>query len=103
MASTNDFFENLSKTFTKTADKVAKRTDEFISVQKVKSKKNGLERQMNSAYREMGKIIFAEYENGSPLSEELAELCEKVKKCREGIEICRSEIADIKEGTSDEE
>lgn len=96
MASANDFFENLSKTFTKTADKVAKRTDEFISVQKVKSKKNSLENQMNSTYREIGKIVFAEYAKGNPLSEDLAKLCEKIKKYQKEIDICKSEIADIK-------
>ena len=34
MANATDFFDNLGKTISRTADMVAKKTDEFISVQK---------------------------------------------------------------------
>lgn len=96
MANASDIFESLSRTFTETADKVAKKTDEFISVQKVKSRKNSLESQMNSAYRSIGKTIFKEYADGNAVSEDVAKLCEKIKKLQKEIEVCTSEIADIK-------
>lgn len=96
MANASEIFENLSRTFTKTADKVAKKTDEFISVQKVKNRMNTLENQKKATYRTIGQMIFEEYEKGNPLSEELAKLCEKIKKLQKEIDSCGSEIADIK-------
>lgn len=96
MANVNGFLENLGRTFEKTADKVVKKTDELISVQKVKSRKNSLENQMDAAYRSIGKIVFQEYAKGSPVSEEIAKYCEKIKKLQKQIDICVSEIADIK-------
>lgn len=96
MADASEIFENLSRSLTRTADKVAKKTDEFISVQKVKSRMNTLENQKKNTYRTIGQMIFEEYENGNPLSEELAKLCEKIKKLQKEIDQCGSEIADIK-------
>ncbi|MDO4616787.1 MAG: zinc ribbon domain-containing protein [Lachnospiraceae bacterium] len=96
MANTSEFFENLGKTFSRTADKVVKKTDEFINVQKIKSKRNTLENQMNTAYRNIGKQIFREYSSGSPVSEDIAKICEKIKKLQKEIDACTSEIADLK-------
>lgn len=96
MANASEIFENLSRTFSKTADRMAKKTDEFISVQKVKNKKNTLENQVNSTYRTIGKIMFAEYAAGEFVSEEIAELCEKIEGLQKQIEECTSQIADIK-------
>lgn len=96
MANASEFFESLSRSFTKTADKVAKRTDEFISVQKVKSRKNSLENQVSASYRTIGKLVHQDYLNGEMVSEEIAELCEKIEALKKEIELCSSEIADIK-------
>ncbi len=96
MAGANEIFENLGKTFTRTADMVVKKTDEFLAVQKVKNKKSALEKQMNSTYLRIGKQIFEEYAAGDAMAEDIAGLCEKIKKLQGEIEDCNSEIEDIK-------
>ncbi len=96
MAGANEIFENLGKTFTRTADMVVKKTDEFLAVQKVKNRKSALEKQMNSTYLRIGKQIFEEYAAGGAMAEDIAGLCEKIKKLQGEIENCNSEIEDIK-------
>lgn len=96
MANASEFWGNLKKNLTVTADRAVKKTDEIISVQKVKNKKYTLEKQVDTTYRSIGKMIFDEYTEGSPISEDLAKLCEKIKKLQKEIEACREEIADIK-------
>lgn len=96
MANASEIFEGLSRKFSKTVDKAAKKTDEFISVQKVKSRMTTLENQKRNTYRTIGQMVFEEYEKGNPISEEMAKLCEKIKKLQKEIDSCSSEIADIK-------
>ena len=45
MANATEFFDNLGKAISKTADIVAKKTDEFISVQKLRGRKDVYKRQ----------------------------------------------------------
>ncbi len=96
MANTSDFFENLSRTFSKTADKVVKKTDEIVKVQKVKNKKSTLQNQADKAYKNIGRMIYEEYLEGRPLPEDIAKVCEKIKKLEKEIDACTSEIADLK-------
>ncbi len=92
----NDFFDNLLNSFGKTADKVVKKTDEFVSVQKVKNKKSSLESKVSATYRNIGKQIYQEYKKGGAVSGEIAAYCARIEELQKEIDACNEEIADLK-------
>ena len=46
-----DFFGNLSKTLKKTVDTVGKKTDEFVEIQKIRTRQHALEDQIEKNYQ----------------------------------------------------
>ena len=59
-----DFFGNLSKTLKKTVDTVGKKTDEFVEIQKIRTRQHALEDQIEKNYQDIGQIIYNRYLNG---------------------------------------
>ncbi|MDO4490404.1 MAG: hypothetical protein Q4B85_05015 [Lachnospiraceae bacterium] len=62
----------------------------------MKSRQNSLKNQMNATFTAIGKEIFQEYSRGNAISEDMAKLCEKIKRLQKEIEKCASEIEDLK-------
>ena len=56
-----DFFGNLSKTLKKTVDTVGKKTDEFVEIQKIRTRQHALEDQIEKNYQDIGQIIYNRY------------------------------------------
>ena len=69
-----DFFGNLSKTLKKTVDTVGKKTDEFVEIQKIRTRQHALEDQIEKNYQDIGQIIYNRYLNGEAFDENLADL-----------------------------
>ena len=67
-----DFFGNLSKTLKKTVDTVGKKTDEFVEIQKIRTRQHALEDQIEKNYQDIGQIIYNRYLNGEAFDENLA-------------------------------
>lgn len=86
----NDFFESIGKTITEAAKSVGDKTDEFIAIQKLRSRQSSLESDVKRGYRKIGELVFQKYVDGEPYSEEIAELCRE-------IILMQSEIAEYKE------
>ncbi|RHV88501.1 zinc ribbon domain-containing protein [Lachnospiraceae bacterium OF09-33XD] len=93
MANASGFFGNLGKSISKTADKVAKKTDEFISIQRIRGQVSSLEQQMNGDFKRIGEIIYQKNVNGESFSVEIKELCQEISSIRNEIAACREEIA----------
>ena len=53
-----DFFGNLSKTLKKTVDTVGKKTDEFVEIQKIRTRQHALEDQIEKNYQDIGLRCF---------------------------------------------
>ena len=70
-----DFFGNLSKTLKKTVDTVGKKTDEFVEIQKIRTRQHVLEDQIEKNYQDIGQIIYNRYLNGEAFDENLAGIC----------------------------
>ena len=88
-----DFFGNLSKTLKKTVDTVGKKTDEFVEIQKIRTRQHMLEDQIEKNYEDIGQIIYNRYLNGEAFDENLAGLCKDISDLEKEIADCKEEVA----------
>ena len=92
-ANATDFFETIGKSLSKTADKVAKKTDEFLTIQKLKGKISSLERKTDDTFLKIGETIYQRSEEGQCFDEEISGLCQEIVSLQAAIMVCRDEIA----------
>ncbi len=88
-----DFFGNLSKTLKKTVDTVGKKTDEFVEIQKIRTRQHALEDQIEKNYQDIGLIIYNRYLNGEAFDENLAGICKDITDLEKEIADCREDVA----------
>ena len=88
-----DFFGNLSKTLKKTVESVGKKTDEFVEIQKIRSRQHSLEDQLEKNYQDIGQIIYSRFQNGEAMDENLAGLCKDISELEKEIAFCKDEVA----------
>lgn len=92
----DDFFKSISKTFRETMGTVGKKTDEFVEIQKIRSRQGQLESRIENNYLEIGKNIYRRYRNGEAFDEQTAALCQEIMKMEKEIENCREQVAEKK-------
>ena len=90
-----DFFGNLSKTLKKTVDTVGKKTDEFVEIQKIRTRQHVLEDQIEKNYQDIGQIIYNRYLNGEAFDENLAGICKDITVIDFGQVIARGDPKEI--------
>lgn len=88
-----DFFGSLSKTLKKTVDTVGKKTDEFVEIQKIRTRQHALEDQIEKDYQDIGQIIYNRYLNGEAFDENLAGICKDIADLEKEIAGCKDEVA----------
>ncbi|MFQ7767333.1 MAG: hypothetical protein ACLRIL_03000 [Fusicatenibacter saccharivorans] len=93
-----DFFGNLSKTLKKTVDTVGKKTDEFVEIQKIRTRQHALEDQIEKNYQDIGQIIYNRYLNGEAFDENLAGICKDITDLEKEIADCREDVAKQESG-----
>ncbi|MCI5648113.1 MAG: hypothetical protein MR332_01560 [Fusicatenibacter sp.] len=91
-----DFFGSLGKTLKKTVGSVGKRTDEFVEIQKIRSRQHSLEDQEEKNYQDIGQIIYNRFLNGEAFDETVAGLCRDIIQLEKDIAACRDEVANRK-------
>ena len=102
-----DFFENLGKKITETAevvgkktgevvDSVSQKTGEMVEEQKIKSQIRTLKKGNNRDVGDMGKMIYEQFKNGEQVNAPFAELCETIKQREASIEEYNKQIAELK-------
>ena len=84
-----DFFGNLSKTLKKTVDTVGKKTDEFVEIQKIRTRQHALEDQIEKNYQDIGQIIYNRYLNGEAFDENLAGFCKDITDLEKRLQTAR--------------
>ena len=87
-----DFFGNLSKTLKKTVDTVGKKTDEFVEIQKIRTRQHALEDQIEKNYQDIGQIIYNRYLNGEAFDENLAGFCKDITDLEKEIADCKEDV-----------
>lgn len=96
MANANEFFSTLGKTLSRTANMVGRKTDEFVTVQKIRNRRNNLEEQVELSCRKIGELIYQEYSEGKEIPEELEKICCSIEEKKKEIGECREQIALVK-------
>jgi len=91
----NDFFEDLGKKITKTAEGVGKKTSEVVEQQRLRSQIGTFERDIKKHYEELGKIVYKRYEDGEVLDIEFISPCEEINQKKELIEKCENDISGL--------
>lgn len=92
----NDFLRGLGQTITKTASDVTDKTEEFFEVTKLKGQIASEEKVINQAYASLGGMLYKEYENGTVVSEEIAEICKDIDRHKERIEVLEKDLGYLK-------
>lgn len=91
-----EFFENLGKTLSETAKSVGEKTDEFITIQKLRSQQTSLESEVKKNYRIIGEMVFQKFVDGEAYCEEIAEACREIMQLQSEIAECKETIAEKK-------
>ena len=89
-------FESFGKVIAETAETVARKTEDTIEIQKIKSKIRVMVRNNKRDYQDIGKIIYERFQNGQIEDEELLELCQTIEEREEVIDDYKKEVAVIK-------
>ena len=90
------FFDGWGKKITDTVDVVGKKTNDMVEIQKLRSQISSLEKGIEKNYVELGKMVFAKYQDKEALSESEKALCEEITGSAVLIEEYENEIADIR-------
>lgn len=93
------FFDEVGKRLNYAVSEVSSRTKEFTAVTKLNTSISAREREIESAYAQIGKLLF-EREAADPESPAAA-LCAKISANREAIDEMRARIVKIKEDQKD--
>ena len=88
-----DFLENLGKTITKTAEKVGKKAEEVVGVQKLRAQLAGTEREIDKNCQDLGEIVYRHFIDGEVMSEEIAIVCDEITRLRGQAADLREQIA----------
>ena len=98
----SDFVENLKKGTEKVIDSAGtvtkaaiKKTSESVNTLKLKYSIKDIESHISSIYKEIGKMIYEEYNNGAEFDGQYKELCDKINGYYEEIDILKTTIAEI--------
>lgn len=92
-----DFFEDLGKRLTETADTVVEKTSQAVEIQKLKSKVRTQERRIEKDMQNLGRILYEKYEQGEVLDEDFAELCKDIHESKEVIKELEMEIMEVQD------
>ena len=90
------FFEDLGKRLGETAETVTNKAGEAMEIQKLKSQIRTLERGNEEDLIELGRIMYAKFEDGESLGEEASGLCEAIQSREESIAEYQQKISDVK-------
>lgn len=88
--------ENIGKVLAETAEVVAKKTEDTIEIQKIKSQIRVMARNNKRDFQDIGKMIYERFQKGQVDDEEFLELCETIQEREKAIEDYKRQVAVIK-------
>lgn len=80
-----DFFEDLGKRISETAEVVTKKTEEVVELQKLKNQIRTMERSNDRDIRDLGRMVYEKYQMQEIMDAEVTEICEMIEKREEAI------------------
>ena len=94
-----DFFEDLGKRLSETAEAVTAKAGDAIEIQKLKAQIRELARGNAEDLMELGQSIYDRFENGEELDEASKGLCEAIASRKESMEEYEKKAATVKNET----
>ena len=91
-----EFFDQVKKTATDVAQKVAKKSTELVEVSKVKYEIYDLNADIKKLYTEIGKQVYAQMKDSGVLSEDVQMKCEIIEAKAAKIEALKRKEKDLK-------
>ncbi|MGO5052771.1 zinc ribbon domain-containing protein [Lachnospiraceae bacterium LCP25S3_G4] len=91
-----EFFEDLGKKITETAETVGKKTEEMVEIQRIRSQIRTMERNNDRDWVDLGKMIYERFKDGAVIDGEYLELCQEIGKRVDSITEFEKQIADLK-------
>ena len=91
-----DFFEDLGKRLSETAETVTSKAGEALEIQKLRSQIRSMARGNAVDLMELGKLIYDRYKAGETVEEAAQGLCDAIKDREAGMEEYEKKIARIK-------
>lgn len=91
-----DFFEDLGKKITETADMLTKKTERVMEIQKLQNQIRNLERASERDLRDLGRMVYAAYKSDGEVKEPYHELCENLKDREEKIETLKNQLEELR-------
>ncbi len=88
-----DFFEDLGNTLKKTAETVEKKTNEFIGIQKLRSRITACERKTERDFRDLGEIVFRRFVDGEAMDGEISDICDEILELQKELAGYRERLA----------
>lgn len=88
-----DFFEDLGNTLKKTAETVEKKTNEFIGIQKLRSRITACERKTERNFCDLGEIVFRRFVDGEAMDQEISDICDEILELQKELAGYREKIA----------
>lgn len=91
-----DFFEDLGKKITETADMLTKKTERVMEIQKLQNQIRNLERANERDLRDLGRMVFVAYKTDGDVKEPYHELCENLKQREDNIEDLKNQLEELR-------
>lgn len=91
-----DFFEDLGKKITETADMLTKKTERVMEIQKLQNQIRNLERASERDLKDLGRMVYAAYKSDGEVKEPYHELCENLKDREEKIETLKNQLEELR-------
>ncbi len=86
----------LGKQLGRATEEITKKTEEVVTVQKLKSEIRSLENDNAHNCIDLGEIVYGMYEDGESISEEMLAICKELEERIEKIEILEEELAQVR-------
>lgn len=91
-----EFFDELGRTITDAADKVGKKTEKIVELQRVKGQISSMERNIEKNISELGYMVYEKYQLGEELDQKFIPICEEIQRRRVLLDQYREEVAEMK-------
>ena len=88
--------ENFGKVIAETAEVVAKKTEDTIEIQKIKSQIRVMERNNKKDFQKIGKMVYERFQKGNEDDIDFDEICEVIEEREKSIAELKKSIASIK-------
>lgn len=92
----SDFFSNLGKRITQTAQQTADKTSVFVEIQKLNVESASEEREIEKNYQSIGELICKEVKEGLEVSPAVKELVDAVASHEAAVTEIKAKIAKLK-------